>query len=91
MTTEIITDKFDITDKLKDGSRYDFPGVDHEERQTCGPGRVKVVASSFRPTGQNLSEDFFFLSSPNFGQKSGPNLSEDLFFRLHLILGKNRF
>ena len=29
---------------------------------------------------QNLSEDLFFCSSPNFGQKIGPNLSEDLFF-----------
>ena len=56
-----------------------------------GPGRVKVVTSSFGPTGPNMSEDLFYVwskfewrpffwSSPNFGQNSGPNLSEDLFF-----------
>ena len=30
--------------------------------------------------GQNLTADFFFWCSPNFGQKNGLNLSEDLFF-----------
>ena len=35
-----------------------------------------------REMGQNLSEDLFFCSSPDFGRKMGRNLSEDLFFLL---------
>ena len=41
VTTEIITDKFDVLrgrllgNHNDFGSRYDFPGVDHEGRQTC--------------------------------------------------------
>ena len=30
--------------------------------------------------GQNLSEDFFFCSTPAFGRKFGLNLSEKLFY-----------
>ena len=63
-------------------SRGGFRGYIVPGPELRGPGRVKVVASRFGPTGPNLSEDlfffFFFWSSPNFGQKSGPNLSEDL-------------
>ena len=59
MTTEIITDKFDVLrgrllgnhndfhwqlggqiNHQPCGSRYDFPGVDHEGRQTC---RLKLL------------------------------------------------
>ena len=45
---------------------------------TSYPGPGLGGPSSFGPTQPNLSEDLFFWSSPNFGQKSGPNLSEDL-------------
>ena len=41
--------------------------------------------------GLNCSEDLFFWSSLNYGQKMGLIFSEDLFFGffgLHLILGK---
>ena len=49
-----------------------------------GPGRVEVVATSFKQNfffclALNLSLFLGKKSSPNFGQKIGPNLSEDLF------------
>ena len=58
---------------------YSYPGL-------RGPGKVQVYALSFgvAPSGVcvglNFSEDLFFWSSPNFGQKIGLKFSEDLFF-----------
>ena len=50
------------------------------------PGRVEVVATSFK---RNFFLCLALYLSLLFGQKIGPNLSEDLFFfALHLILGK---
>ena len=39
--------------------------------------------------GLNFSEDLFFCSSPNFGQKMGLNFSEDLFFWSSHYFGQN--
>ena len=64
------------------GTSYPGPGLGGPGLRE--PGRVEVVASSFK---QNFFSTLPFIC-PSLLEKIGANSSEDPFFALHLILGK---